>query len=405
MPARAVRGRKTTAAAATLALAAALLAGCTGGDDAAEPPATSSPPPTPGSPTASPSPMESPTPSPTASPTPTAVPPGPVRLSVDGVVATGLRSPWGLAFLPDGSALVTERDTARVRRVTPDGDVSRVGTVDGVRHGGEGGLLGVAVGPDFASDRLVYVYFTASDDNRVVRMRWPEGGSLGRQDVLVDGIPRAGNHNGGRLAFGPDGMLYVATGDASVSDRSQDEDSLGGKILRIRPDGSVPDDNPEPGSPVWSTGHRNVQGLAFDSRGRLWASEFGQHTWDELNLIWPGRNYGWPEEEGRGGGDRFVDPVAQWPTDDASPSGVAVVAGERGESVLVAGLRGQRLWAVPTDPAGDSGEPRAWYTREYGRLRTVGLAPDGSVWLVTSNTDGRGRPRDGDDRILRLTVR
>jgi glucose/arabinose dehydrogenase len=404
---RRLPARRRLTRAALLTVAAVLaLAGCAsddGGDPADSPAATPSPTPGAGTPTASLA--QSPTATPTGAPSPTAVPPGEVRLSVDGVVATGLRSPWGLAFLPDGSALITERDTARVLRVTPDGDVSRVGTVDGVRHGGEGGLMGVAVGPDFASDRLVYLYYTAPDDNRVVRVRWPEGESFGRPRVLVDGIPRAGNHNGGRLAFGPDGMLYVATGDASVRATSQDAGSLGGKILRIRPDGSIPDDNPDPRSPVWSTGHRNVQGLAFDSRGRLWASEFGQNTWDELNLIRPGRNYGWPAVEGRGGGDRYVDPVAQWPTDDASPSGVAVVAGARGESVLVAGLRGRRLWAVPTDPAGGSGDPRAWFTGDYGRLRTVALAPDGSVWLVTSNTDGRANPGPDDDRILRLSVR
>jgi glucose/arabinose dehydrogenase len=387
---------------ALAAAALAALAGCAGGDDAASP---ATPSPSERSATPTPTTPATASPSPTATPSATAVPPGPVRLRVAGTVATGLTSPWGLAFLPDGSALVSERDTARIVRVTPGGDVSRVGTVDGVRHGGEGGLLGVAVGPDFADDRLVYAYFTSDDDNRVVRMAWPAGGDLGRQDVLVDGIPRAGNHDGGRLAFGPDGMLYVSTGDASQGRRAQDADSLGGKILRIRPDGRIPGDNPDPDSPVWSRGHRNVQGLAFDSRGRLWASEFGQHTWDELNLIEAGANYGWPVVEGRGGDDRFVDPVAAWPTDEASPSGVAVVAGADGESVLVAGLRGRRLWAVPTDPSGESGDPRDWFTNDYGRLRTVALAPDGSVWLVTSNTDGRGSPASDDDRILRLSVR
>jgi glucose/arabinose dehydrogenase len=217
---------------------------------------------------------------------------------------------------------------------------------------------------------------------------------------LLTGIPAGSIHNGGRLAFGPDGMLYVSTGDASTRSRSQDRNSLGGKILRITPDGTPAPGNPFPGSPVWSYGHRNVQGMAWDSRGRMWASEFGQNTWDELNLIRPGTNYGWPVVEGRAGRAGFVDPLAQWPTDKASPSGIAVAAG----SVWLAALRGARLWQVPLTATG-VGTAKAWFVGEFGRLRTVSLAPDGPLWLVTSNTDGRGSPRAGDDRILKITLR
>ncbi|MBD0292864.1 MAG: PQQ-dependent sugar dehydrogenase, partial [Jiangellaceae bacterium] len=200
------------------------------------------------------------------------------------------------------------------------------------------------------------------------------------------------------LIFGPDGKLYIGTGDAGSPSRAQDRDSLGGKILRLEPDGSVPADNPFGDSPVFSYGHRNVQGLAFDDDGNLWASEFGQNRWDELNLIRPGQNYGWPEVEGIGDDDRFVNPVAQWSTDEASPSGIAFVR----DTIFMAALRGERLWQIPVQD-GRAGEPRDFAVDEFGRLRTVEPAPDGALWLVTSNTF-RGHPRNGDDRILRVTL-
>lgn len=353
---------------------------------------------------------QAPTATPTVTPSPSATdsvsaeptPDGPGEVAaprIEGTVATGLRSPWGLAFLPDGSALVSERDTARVVRLD-DGGVTPVGTVPGVSFGGEGGLLGLAVAPTFRDDRWVYAYHSAAGENRVVRLPL-RGGRLGAPEVVLDGIPVSSIHNGGRLAFGPDGMLYVSTGDAADTSLSRRPESLGGKILRITPDGSIPPDNPDPGSPVYSSGHRNVQGLAWDDEGNLWASEFGANTWDELNLIEPGGDYGWPSVEGAGGADQgFVDPVVQWPTDQASPSGLAFADG----SLFMAALRGQRLWAVPVG-AGRAGEPEEFFTGELGRLRTVAPAPDGSLWLVTNNTDGRGSPRDGDDRVLSLSLR
>jgi glucose/arabinose dehydrogenase len=330
----------------------------------------------------------------TTTSTPTAEP-GPVVPTAFEDLVTGLDVPWGLAFLPDGSALVSERDSARIRRVTASGQVSEVGTVPDVVAQSEGGLLGLATPP---GQPTVYAYLTAAEDNRVVRMSF-EGGALGQPEVVIDGIPKAGNHNGGRLAFGPDGMLYVSTGDATQPDRAQDLESLGGKILRLSPDGGVPADNPFAGSPVFSYGHRNVQGLAFDQAGRLWASEFGQYTWDELNLIEAGGNYGWPVVEGVGDDDRFTEPVAQWPTDEASPSGIAYVR----DTVFLASLRGERLWQVPV-PDGVAGTPTEFAAGEFGRLRAAALAPDGSLWVLTNNTDGRGEPRDGDDRILRVTL-
>jgi glucose/arabinose dehydrogenase/predicted small secreted protein len=310
------------------------------------------------------------------------------------VVASGLEAPWGLAFLPDGGALVSERDSGRVLRVAPGADPQEVGTVPGVDAGGEGGLLGLAVSPEFERDQLVYAYLTGQGDNRIVRFRL--GG--GQVEVLLDGIPKAGIHNGGRIAFGPDGMLYAGTGDAAERGNAQDPGSLGGKILRLRPDGGVPADNPDPGSPVWTLGHRNVQGLAWDGQGRLFATEFGQNRVDEINRIERGGNYGWPEVEGTGGGGRFRDPLVTWPTSQASPSGAAIAGG----TLYVAALRGERLWTVPLDGDGGTGEPAAVLAGSYGRLRHAAVAADGALWVLTSNRDGRGDPAADDDRVLRF---
>lgn len=318
-------------------------------------------------------------------------------------VMVGLAAPWGLAFLPSGAVLVTLRDRAVVLLLDEGGVRELAGPgaselAGGTVTGGEGGLLGVAVSPDFAFDQRVYLYRTAADGNQVVRAELDSvAGTLGPLTPLLTGIPAAGNHNGGRLAFGPDGMLYVTTGDAAQRPASQDPASLAGKILRLTPDGAPAPGNPTGGSPVWSLGHRNVQGLGWDSSGRMFASEFGQNTWDELNLITPGTNYGWPQVEGTGGVAGFADPLATWSTDDASPSGIAVTD----DAVYLAALRGRRLWVVPLTPDG-VGQPRAVLVGELGRLRAAAIGPDGALWLLTNNTDGRGDPRDGDDRLVRM---
>jgi glucose/arabinose dehydrogenase len=309
-------------------------------------------------------------------------------------VATGLQVPWGIAFLPDGDALVSERARAQIVRIPAGGgEPEVVMTVPGVdRLAGEGGLLGIAVSPGYAEDGLVYAYLTTAQDNRIVRFRLGE-----EPEPVLTGLARAQNHNGGRIAFGPDGKLYAGVGDALDVSLPQDPGSLNGKILRLEPDGGVPDDNPTAGSLVWSSGHRNVQGLAWDSGGRLWATEFGEAETDEVNLIRPGANYGWPEVEGTGGGEGLTDPLVTWPTSEASPSGAAIV----GDDLYVAALRGERLWRVPLDGE-RAGTPVAELDRELGRLRTVAVAPDGALWVATSNRDGRGSPEPGDDRILRL---
>lgn len=389
----------TTAVTAVLA-AAALLAGCSSPDGgvpdppATKPPATSSAAVTPSATT------ESPASASAAPATGTA--------TVTGTVATGLTTPWGVAELPDGALLIASRDSGKILRTDPaTGKTVEVGSVPGVAGGtpgGEGGLLGLAISPSFGSDRLVYAYFTTADDNRIARMLYdpsrPVGQQLGAPDTILRGIPSGTNHNGGRIAFGPDKMLYAGTGESGNRPLAQDRTSLGGKILRMTPDGQPAHGNPEADSVVYSYGHRNVQGLAWDAQGRLWAAEFGQNTWDELNLIEPGKNYGWPVVEGQAHRAGYVDPVAQWHTDEASPSGIAYAAG----CIWMASLKGERLWRVPLDGTKAAAAPQPFFAKTYGRLRTVVTLDDGTLLLTTSNTDGRGTPQPGDDRVLRLTV-
>jgi len=365
-------------------LALGLLAGCTGtSDDTSSPTASSSPSATSAEP---------------ASPSSTGV----ATRSLTDVV-TGLDAPWGIAFLPSGDAVVTLRDQKRLELVSAEGEIRKITgpgadqLVDLVEPGGEGGLLGVAVLDATGDEADLALYATTADDNRVLRATL-SGTSLGTVRPILTGIRKAGNHDGGQVAVGPDGFLYVTTGDAGHGADAQDEDSLNGKILRLTFDGDPAPGNPF-GTAVWTLGHRNVQGIGWAPDGRMFAAEFGQNTWDELNLIEPGSNYGWPDVEGQAGTDGFVDPLRQWATSDASPSGLAVTD----DAVYLAALRGERLWRVPLTPDG-AGEPQALLVGELGRLRAVAPAPDGSLWLLTNNTDGRGTPRAGDDRIARVEV-
>jgi glucose/arabinose dehydrogenase len=333
----------------------------------------------------------------TASPSPSAsAPPSATRVQARRTVATGLSVPWGIAFLPDGDALVAERTTARILRLPSGGGKPRtVMRVPGVVAAGEGGLLGLAVSPRYASDRLVYAYLTSNSDNRIVRFKLG-----GKVQTVLTGLQKAGIHNGGRIAFGPDGKLYAGVGDAGNTANAQDRGAMNGKILRMDPDGGVPAGNPFD-SRIWSWGHRNVQGLAWDRAGRLWASEFGQNTRDEVNLIRRGRNYGWPDVEGTGDtqGGRFTNPLVTWATSEASPSGAAII----GSHLYVAALRGECVWRIPLRGA-SLGKPTRMLAGRYGRIRTVVAAPDGTLWVATSNRDGRGAPRSGDDRIIAIRV-
>ncbi|MFD4033538.1 PQQ-dependent sugar dehydrogenase [Streptomyces sp. NPDC058637] len=361
-----------------------------GGKDASSPPASASSAATSSSPAAD-------------------LPPAKGSVDVVSTLTEDLPSPWGLAALPGGDLLVASRDGATISRIDgKSGGKTLLGSVPGVAPAGEGGLLGLAVAPTFGADHLVYVYFTTASDNRIARLQYdeakPAGQQLGAPDTILRGIPKGSVHNGGRIAFGPDRMLYAGTGETGDTGLAQDKASLAGKILRMTPDGEPLHGNPEADSVVYSYGHRNVQGLAWDGDRRLWAAEFGQDTWDELNRIEPGKNYGWPEVEGRKGESGYVDPVAQWKTSEASPSGIAFAEG----SIWMAGLRGERLWRIPL--SGTAAEeplapPQAFLEGKYGRLRTVVAAGGDKLWVVTSNTDGRGTPDSGDDRILLLKVR
>lgn len=322
----------------------------------------------------------------------------PPDVSVTGTVATGLHTPWDVDFLADGSALVSLRDEGQVLRIEDGQQVTldaggQDGAVPDVVHQSEDGLLGLAVGPD----QSIYLYLSTDSDNRVVRHDL-EDERLVEPRVVLEGIPTHQNHVGGRIAFGPDGYLYVTTGDVRNLDLPQDPASLAGKILRVTADG-----DPAPGNPfdneVWSIGHRNVQGIGWTGDGRMYASEFGSSDVDELNLIEPGQNYGWPEIEGWSGEPGFTDPLVTWTPEEASPSGIAVTD----EGVWMTALRGERLWFVPLGPEGEVGQPRE-HQLGLGRLRAITQAPDGSLWVVTSNTDGRGDPGELDDQIVRLEI-
>jgi aldose sugar dehydrogenase len=388
-----------------LALLLALALAACGGDDE---PDEAAPPETPPA-------EEEPAPVPQTEPEEEPEEHGELRLGDPEVVAAGLEIPWGIAFLPDDRLLLTERP-GRLRVIDLEGLRDEpVAEIGGVVHRGEGGLLGVALDPEFEDTRLVYLYYTGSDGNRVSRFMLDDDLTLGEEQVVLGQLPAAAIHNGGALAFGPDGMLYVTVGDAGEPSLAADPTSPAGAILRVTPDGEVPGDNPHGDSPVWSTGHRNVQGLAWDDDDRLYVSEhgpsgeFGLCCKDEINLVEAGEFYGWPN---RSGGEDTgqsvdapgepVDPVAtSGPDSTWAPGGIALHPESR--SVLLTNLAGQQLLRFTLE----EDDPRAVAETEtvldgHGRLRAVVRGPDDCYYVTTSNRDGRGRPADDDDRLLRL---
>ncbi|MCT9931409.1 YbhB/YbcL family Raf kinase inhibitor-like protein [Planotetraspora sp. A-T 1434] len=317
----------------------------------------------------------------------------------DKDVNTAMDLPWGITWLPDGSALVAERDRFEITRVTLSGQRTVVGKItEAVTTTGEGGLLGLAASPNFATDHYIYAFHTAASDNRVVRFKY-ENGAIGAREPLVTGIAKNKYHNGGRIKFGPDGYLYITTGDGQDGNRAQDLNSLNGKILRVTTTGAGAPGNPFPSAPrVYSLGHRNPQGIAWDSQGRLWEAEFGDSTWDELNLIQPGKNYGWPNCEGKCTNSAYVNPVQQWDVASASPSGIEIV----NDWIYMAAVRGERLWVMHIN-GNTTDTPRAFFSSRWGRLRTVTKTPDGGLWLTSTNNDkSGGTPSTLDNVIVRL---
>jgi glucose/arabinose dehydrogenase len=371
--------------------------GCSdGGSSEGSSSSTPEPAPSSAAPTPSRTPSATPTPTPTAS---QASPTGRPSPKVSGTIATNLNVPWGIAFLQSGDALVSERDSGRIVRITGRGKVSAIGEVAGAvgaANLGEGGLMGIALAP--GDEETMFAFVTTSSDDRIVSCSLA-GGRVGRPKEILTGIPSRTRHHGGRLLFDRQGLLFVSTGDAENSSTAANRRSITGKILRIRPDGRAAPGNPY-GNRVWTYGHRNIEGLAFDSGGRLWATEFGAQEADELNLISKGRNYGWPSVEGRSGQPGLVTPKVVWsPTDTCSPAGLAITR----STAFVGALRGECLFAVPLNGT-TAGKPRAYFARDYGRIRSVAAAPDGNLWMTTSNTDGRGDPGGEDDLILRVTL-
>lgn len=317
------------------------------------------------------------------------------------VVAEDLEIPWEIVFLPDGDMLVTQRPGRIVRLGAGD---RHAFSVPDVRHAGEGGLMGLTLHPNFAGDPLLYVCLTAEGpdglENRVERYRLGEAG-LSDRTLILGGIPGAHFHDGCRLEFGPDGLLYVTTGDAGEPARAQNRESPAGKILRLTPDGEVPPGNPF-GSPIYSYGHRNPQGLTWDERGRLWSTEHGRSGFasgfDELNLIEPGANYGWPEIQGDEEAPGMLRPVVHSGPDYTwAPAGAAHHEGR----IFFGGLRGEALYEARLGMGG-SPQIRAHFHREFGRIRVVRVGPDGMLYFATSNRDNRGRIRSGDDKIVRV---
>lgn len=343
-------------------------------------------------------------------------PQGQVAVQVEEVV-TGLDVPWGIAFLPNNDMLVSERP-GRVRLVQ-NGELrpETIATI-AVSDRGEGGLLGIATHPDFANNRFFYVYFTADDNgtpvNRVERWQLSQDGlSATRDRTIVDNIPVAQFHNGGRIRFGPDGMLYIGTGDAREPDLSQDENSLAGKILRVTPDGDVPPDNPFTGNPVYILGIRNTQGFDWVNESTLWVSdhgpsgELGRSGHDKVSVVRAGDNMGWPTTYRCESEPGLVTPSIVW-QQALPPGGAAIYTGntipEWNGSFIVAALGAEQLQRVVINPETNEVQQHEVYLQgQQGRLREAIMGPDGELYVTTSNCDGRGSCPPEQDKILRIT--
>ncbi|MES2216473.1 MAG: PQQ-dependent sugar dehydrogenase [Patescibacteria group bacterium] len=325
-------------------------------------------------------------------------------------IAESLAIPWDLAFLPNGNFLVTERGGTLVE-LQPNGSTTVI-KLPHPKPKGEGGLLGVTLHPQFADNRYIYLYMSTSEtgsitQNTVFRYKYVDG-KLTDEKTIISKIPGALYHDGGRMEFGPDGLLYITTGDATISKIAQDKKSLGGKILRLTDEGAIPETNPfkdsknSAQSAIYSYGHRNPQGLAWDSEGKLWETEHGRSGvlsgYDELNLVQLGGNYGWPTIEGPATRTDMISPVLQSGADDTwAPASLAYLNGK----LYWGGLKGETLYEATID-GGIVKDFKRHLFQEFGRIRTVRVGPDGMLYLTTSNRDGRGTPKEGDDKIIRV---
>lgn len=317
------------------------------------------------------------------------------------VIATGLQIPWELVFLPDSSLLITERPGTLKKIET---ETKKIINVPGVHHVGEGGLLGICLHPDFEKNHYLYLYLTTKTDrglmNRVERYRFQDD-KLDNRTVIIENIPGASSHDGGRIKFGPDRLLYITTGDAEDSAQAQDTNSLAGKILRLTDEGKIPGDNPF-GNAIYSYGHRNPQGITWDGigDGRLWATEHGSTATDEINLIEKGKNYGWPVIRGDQKKEGMESPKLQSGTSTWAPAGLVFFKGK----LFFTGLRGEALYEVAVTREGKLESFKTHLKGEFGRLRAIAVSPDGYLYITTSNRDGRGDVKEGDDKIIKVTL-
>ncbi len=319
-----------------------------------------------------------------------------------GIVAENLDTPWAIAFLPDNSLLVTERP-GRVQHIGKNGNIELVATIQNAKEIGEGGLLGIAIHPKFPANNYVYLYYTYSSNgndtlNKVVRMTY-KSNKLSDEKIIVDKIPGASNHNGGRIKFGPDDYLYITTGDAQNPSQAQKTDTLGGKILRVMDDGKPASGNPF-NNLIYSYGHRNPQGIAWNSNDQLFETEHGPSgIWpnccqDETNQIEKGGNYGWPDSVGDKVLRGTIGPLLHSNSDTWAPSGSTII----GNSLFFSGLRGQALYEYKISEK----KLLQHFKNQFGRLREAVLGPDGMLYITTSNRDGRGTPQEGDDKIIKI---